>query len=66
MYDDNALPGRGDIGRAGDSVAALHAHLPVRPFQVLHLGLAHILQTLSLDESGDAQEAGANVRRLGV
>ena len=40
---------------------ALHAHLPDRPFEVLHVRLAQLVNALGFDQPGDAQETGLDI-----
>src|SRR5580698_619002 len=63
MHHDDAPATRGNVGRARNPVSAFHAHLPNRPFQVLHIRLAHSLQAVTFDETDDPLKTSSYIAR---
>jgi len=57
------LAGGRYVDRAGDAVAASHAHFPEPAVKVLHVGLAHLRDAVPLDQRPDPVEPGADVGR---
>jgi hypothetical protein len=60
---DHSFARRCHIKRPSNAVGALHANFPKRPFDVIDVRLAHVLQTEFRNQFHGVEEARLNVVR---
>ena len=63
--DHNAAPLRRNVYRARDAVLSFHAHLPQRAFEMSHMGLAELIEAVTLYQSRLSGGNGLSCRRAG-